>query len=58
MTEIKQQLIWKLNAYLQKYDDPRQRGATPWDTYPFIGSWRLLKNPAWKQEGMPAPLPQ
>lgn len=56
MTEIKQQLIWRLNAYLQKYDDPRQRGATPWDTYPFSGSWQLLKNPNWKQEGMPSPL--
>ena len=38
MTEIKQQLIRRLNAYLQKYDGPRQRGATPWNTYPFSGS--------------------
>lgn len=58
MAEIKQQLLWRLNAYLQAHDDPRQRGATPWDEYPFVGSWRLLKNPRWKHEGMPSPLPQ
>lgn len=57
MAEVKQQLIWRLNAYLQAHDDPRQRGATPWDEYPFISSWRLLKNPNWKVEGMPSPLP-
>lgn len=58
MAEVKQQLIWRLNAYLQAHDDPRQRGATPWDEYPFISSWRLLGNPKWKLEGMPSPLPQ
>ena len=58
MTEIKQQLIRRLNADLQKYDGPRQRGATPWNTYPFSGSWPLLNTPHWKQEGMPSPLPQ
>ena len=57
MAEVKQRLIWRLNAYLQAHDDPRQRGATPWDEYPFIGTWPLLKNPKWKVEGMPAPLP-
>ena len=57
MAEVKQRLIWRLNAYLQAHDDPRQRGATPWDEYPFIGTWPLLKNPNWKVEGMPAPLP-
>lgn len=57
MAEVKQQLIWRLNAYLQAHDDPRQRGATPWDEYPFISAWRLLKNPKWKVEGMPSPLP-
>ena len=56
LSEVKQRLIWRLNAYLQKYDDPRQRGETPWDTYPFIGTWPLLQNPNWKVEGMPAPL--
>lgn len=58
MTEVKQQLIWRLNAYLQAHDDPRQRGAAPWDNYPFVSSWRLLSNPKWKMEGMPSPLPQ
>ena len=57
LTEVKQQLIWRLNAYLQATGDPRQRGATPWDEYPFTGSWRLLENPNWKLEGMPARLP-
>ena len=56
LSEVKQRLIWRLNAYLQKHDDPRQRGETPWDTYPFIGTWPLLQNPDWKVEGMPAPL--
>ena len=58
MAEVKQQLIWRLNAYLQAHDDPRQRGATPWDEYPFINPWRLLQNPRWKLEGMAAPLPE
>ncbi len=57
LSEVKQQLIWKLNAYLQARDDPRQRGFAPWDEYPFTGSWRLLKNPNWKMEGMPSALP-
>ena len=56
MAEVKQQLLWRLNAYLQAHDDPRQRGATPWDEYPFVSSWRLLKNPKWKVEGMPSPI--
>ena len=34
MTEVKQQLIWRLNAYLQAHDDPRQRGAAPWGQLP------------------------
>ena len=58
LTQVKQELIWKLNAYLQRHGDPRQRGAAPWDDYPFHGSWRLLGNPNWKLEGMPAPLPE
>jgi uncharacterized sulfatase len=58
MTQVKQELIWRLNAYLQRHDDPRQRGATPWDAYPFISSWRLLQHPNWKLEGLPSPLPE
>ena len=58
MTETKQGLIWRLNAYLQAHDDPRQRGATPWDEYPFTNPWRLLANPRWKLEGMPSPIPE
>ncbi len=57
MTEAKQHLIWQLNAYLQQHDDPRQRGATPWDDYPFT-TRQVLDNPNWKIEGMPSPLPQ
>lgn len=57
LSEVKQLLIWRLNAYLQKHDDPRQRGAKPWDEYPFTTNWPLLGNPRWKSEGMPAPLP-
>ncbi len=53
----KQELLWRLNAYLQEHGDPRQRGEAPWDSYPFVGSWSLLDNPNWKLEGMPAPLP-
>ncbi len=56
MTAVRQELQWRLNAYLQAHDDPRQRGATPWDAYPFTSSWRLLQNPNWKLEGMPSPL--
>lgn len=58
MTKIKQELLWRLNAYLQQHDDPRQRGAAPWDAYPFIGPWQLLQNPNWKREGLPARLPE
>ena len=67
MSEIKQHLIWKLNAYLQQTGDPRQRGATPWDDYSFYPAKRvlppnypnrdLLRNPNWKIEGMPTALP-
>ncbi len=56
MSEIKQHLIWKLNAYLQQTGDPRQRGVTVWDSYPFT-TQQVLKNPNWKIEGMPAELP-
>ena len=58
LTGIRQQLAWRLGAYLSATGDPRQCGDTPWDQYPFTRSWRLLANPHWKQEGMPAPLPQ
>lgn len=58
LTSTKQQLAWRLNAYLQRHDDPRQRGATPWDDYPFTPSWRLLENPRWRIDGLPAPLPE
>lgn len=56
MSEIKQHLIWKLNAYLQQTGDPRQSGATPWDSYPFTTE-SVLRNPNWKIEGMPTVLP-
>ena len=56
MSEIKQHLIWKLNAYLQQTGDPRQHGATPWDDYPFTTE-SVLRNPDWKIEGMPSALP-
>ncbi len=58
LTEIKQQLIWRLNAYLRATGDPRQSGTAPWDEYPFTGSWRLLQNPHWKLEGMQSPFPR
>ena len=58
LTEIKQTLLWQLNEYLRKHDDPRQRGATHWDTYPFTNPWRLLENPNWKLEGIASPLPE
>ncbi len=57
LSEVKQRLIWRLNAYLQEHDDPRLRGAAPWDAYSFSGTWKLLQNPKWKLEGMPSPLP-
>jgi len=56
MSEVKQKLIWKLNAYLQQTGDPRQHGSTPWDTYPFTTE-NVLTNPNWKTEGMPTVLP-
>ena len=57
MTEVKQELLWRLEAYLRAHGDPRQRGEAPWDSYPFTNPWRLLENPAWKTEGMPSRLP-
>ena len=56
MSEIKQHLLWKLNAYLQQTGDPRQHGATPWDSYPFTTE-SVLRNPNWKIEGLPTALP-
>ncbi len=58
LAEIRQRLIWQLNAYLRQHGDPRQVGAAVWDDYPFTGSWGLLRNPAWKDQGMPSPLPE
>ena len=58
LTEIKQNLVWRLNEYLQEHDDPRQRGASHWDSYPFTNPWRLLQNPRWKIEGIASPLPE
>ena len=57
MTRVKQELLWRLNAYLREHGDPRQSGAAPWDEYPFTDRWGLLENPAWRVEGLPSPLP-
>ncbi len=57
MTQVKQELLWRLEAYLRAHGDPRQRGDTAWDGYPFTNPWRLLDNPRWKLEGLPSPLP-
>ena len=60
MSQVKQNLIWKLNAYLQQTGDPRQNGSAIWDSYPFTSPLTrrsVLLNPDWKIEGMPAPLP-
>ena len=57
VTQVKQELLWRLNAYLREHGDPRQRGEVPWDEYPFTDPWGLLSNPAWKAHGLPSPLP-
>jgi N-sulfoglucosamine sulfohydrolase len=43
-------LVQQLAAYLRETDDPRQRGETPWDTYPYY-STGIFANPAWRVEG-------
>lgn len=56
LADVKKRLADRLQAYLTEHDDPRQRGEAPWDDYPFT-TRRLLDNPRWRIEGMPAPLP-
>ena len=56
-TGVKQRLAKQLETFLKQHDDPRMRGETPWDSYPFTTTI-VLENPNWRIEGMPSALPQ
>jgi len=55
--EVKEMLAVRLAAYLAKTGDPRIRGETPWDDYPF-SSPGLEKGSLRRRLGISAPLPR
>ena len=57
-SEIKLRLNWQLEAFLRDKNDPRMRGETPWDSYEFISLGDILKQPNWRIEGLPSPMPE
>ena len=48
-------LAGRLQAHLVATGDPRQRGESPWDGYPFVDR-RIYQNPKWRTEGLAIPL--
>jgi len=46
----------RLEMYLRDTGDPRMRGESPWDDYPFFGGESFYENPEWRTEGRPSPL--
>jgi N-sulfoglucosamine sulfohydrolase len=46
----------RMEMYLRDTGDPRMRGESPWDEYPFFGGEAIYENPAWRTEGRPSPL--
>lgn len=55
--EVKEQLRSRLQAYLKATDDPRQRGDTPWEGFPFF-SGNIYKSPNWRESGIEVQLPK
>ena len=53
----KSRLAKRLDAFLKDQADPRMRGETPWDTYPFSDK-RIFKYTKWRSEGFPTGLPR
>jgi len=54
---IKRELRARLQEFLKRQGDPRQRGETPWDEYPFTDQ-RIFQNPNWRTDGFASPLPE
>ncbi len=49
-SETKKELAEKMNHYLKRTGDPRQRGEAPWDSYRFIDG-AIYRHPDWKVRG-------
>ena len=49
------ELRHRMEVYLRETGDPRMRGETPWDEYPFFGGREIYENPEWRTEGKPSP---
>lgn len=49
--DIRDGLRTRMNDYLDQTKDPRRKGQSPWDTYPFSDK-RIFQNPKWKTEGL------
>ncbi|MEM7015427.1 MAG: hypothetical protein AAF585_28545, partial [Verrucomicrobiota bacterium] len=50
-SEIKSQLASKMDSYLEKTGDPRQRGEAPWDSYRYVRE-EIYGFPNWEIRGM------
>ncbi len=53
--KTRKELADRLQRHLTETGDPRQKGQSPWDSYPFIDG-RIFKNPNWRTEGLPQPI--
>lgn len=47
---IKSELASRLQSYLRERGDPRLRGESPWDTYPFIDE-AIFRHDSWRTRG-------
>ncbi len=53
---VKDDLARRLRAYLDKTGDPRMKGVSPWDFYPYSSATETYR-PDWLETGQKAPLP-
>ena len=54
-TEKRKDLANRLQKHLVATGDPRLRGESPWDGYPFVDR-RIFTNPNWRTEGLALPI--
>ena len=48
-SKVKHELAARLREYLTDHNDPRLRGESPWDTYPFYH--KIINDPNWRTVG-------
>ena len=54
---FKNDLSRRMREYLERTGDPRMRGESPWDTYPFVDD-AIFDYPLWERRGRAERIPK